>query len=159
MMKLEYLDSQITKNLNYLYSLGDILMIRLITLIVTGITLVMHYKPDDDLAFQSVEHIMRNVEGGWILHYVHMNMARFFFISGIYYGSYKELVSYFGVFGIVIFFLMMATAFLGYVFLLLQMGYCEQLLLQTSPAIYHLLDDGASNDIVSEAKAVTAFLH
>jgi ubiquinol-cytochrome c reductase cytochrome b subunit len=130
MLKLEYLDFQVPKSLNYLYSFGGILMICLITLIASGIALAMHYKPDTDLAFQSVEHIMRDVNGGWILRYVHMNMASFFFIAvyihmfrGIYYGSYKNPRELLWVFGIIIFFLMMATAFLGYVLPWGQMSY------------------------------------
>ena len=130
MLKFEYLEFQVPKNLNYLYSFGGILMICLMTLIATGIALAMHYKPDVDLAFESVEHIMRDVNGGWALRYIHMNMASFFFIAvyihiyrGIYYGSYKYPRELLWVFGIVIFFLMMATAFLGYVLPWGQMSY------------------------------------
>ena len=122
MMKHEYLDFQVPKNLNYLYSFGGILMICLVSLIVSGLMLGMHYKPDVNEAFNSVERIMRDVNGGWLLRYIHMNMASFFFIAvyihmfrGMYYGSYKKPRELMWIFGIIIFFLMMATAFLGYV--------------------------------------------
>ena len=122
MMKHEYLDFQVPKNLNYLYSFGGILMICLASLIITGLILGMHYKPDVNEAFDSVERIMRDVNGGWLLRYIHMNMASFFFIAvyihmfrGMYYGSYKKPRELLWIMGIIIFFLMMATAFLGYV--------------------------------------------
>lgn len=122
MMKHEYLDFQVPKNLNYLYSFGGILMICLVSLIISGLMLGMHYKPDVNEAFNSVERIMRDVNGGWLLRYIHMNMASFFFIAvyihmfrGLYYGSYKKPRELLWIMGIIIFFLMMATAFLGYV--------------------------------------------
>ena len=122
MMKHEYLDFQVPKNLNYLYSFGGILMICLMSLIVTGLILGMHYKPDVNQAFDSVERIMRDVNGGWLIRYIHMNMASFFFIAvyihmfrGLYYGSYKRPRELLWIMGIVIFLLMMASAFLGYV--------------------------------------------
>ena len=122
MMKHEYLDFQVPKNLNYLYSFGGILMICLVSLIISGLILGMHYKPDVNQAFDSVERIMRDVNGGWLIRYIHMNMASFFFIAvyihmfrGLYYGSYKKPRELMWIFGIIIFFLMMATAFLGYV--------------------------------------------
>ena len=97
-------------------------MICLMTLIITGVILGMHYKPDVDLAFDSVERIMRDVNHGWLIRYIHMNMASFFFIAvyihmfrGLYYGSYKYPRELMWIFGIVIFLMMMATAFLGYV--------------------------------------------
>ena len=122
MLKHEYLDFQVPRNLNYFYSFGGILMICLVTLIVTGLALGMHYKPDVNLAFESVEHIMRDVNGGWLIRYIHMNMASFFFIAvyihifrGLWYGSYKHPRELMWIIGLIIFFLMMATAFLGYV--------------------------------------------
>ena len=97
-------------------------MICLVTLIITGLALGMHYKPDVNLAFESVEHIMRDVNGGWLIRYIHMNMASFFFIAvyihifrGLWYGSYKHPRELMWIIGLIIFFLMMATAFLGYV--------------------------------------------
>ena len=118
----EYIVFQVPRNLNYLYSFGGILMLSLITMIVTGVILGMHYKPDVSLAFESVERIMRDVNHGWLIRYIHMNMASFFFIAvyihmfrGLYYGSYKHPRELMWIFGIIIFLLMMATAFLGYV--------------------------------------------
>ena len=122
MLKHEYLDFQVPRNLNYFWSFGGILMICLITLIITGLALGMHYKPDVNLAFASVEHIMRDVNGGWLIRYIHMNMASFFFIAvylhifrSLWYGSYKHPRELMWIIGLIIFFLMMATAFLGYV--------------------------------------------
>ena len=100
MLKHEYLDFQVPRNLNYFWSFGGILMICLVTLIITGIALGMHYKPDANLAFESVERIMRDVEGGWLIRYIHMNMASFFFIAVYihifrsFYGSYKHNETY-----------------------------------------------------------------
>ena len=97
-------------------------MVCLASLIVTGLILGMHYKPDVDGAFDSVERIMRDVNGGWLIRYIHMNMASFFFIAvyihmfrGLYYGSYKQPRELLWIMGIIIFLLMMASAFLGYV--------------------------------------------
>ena len=130
MFKYEYLDFQVPKNLSYLWSLGGILMICLIFLIVTGLALGMHYKPSSSEAFTSVEKIMRDVNYGWLLRYAHMNFAAFFFIAvyihifrGLYYGSYKEPRQLMWLIGIVIFFMMMATAFLGYTLPWGQMSY------------------------------------
>ena len=121
MFKHEYLDFQVPKNLNYFWSFGGILAISLILLIVTGLTLGMHYKPDAEDAFNSVEHIMRDVNFGWLIRYMHMNLASFFFIAvylhifrAMYFGSYKEPRQVMWLIGIIIFFLMVATAFLGY---------------------------------------------
>ena len=82
----------------------------------------MHYKADTALAFDSIERIMRDVNHGWLIRYIHMNMASFFFIAvyihmfrGLYYGSYKNPRELMWIFGIIIFLMMMATAFLGYV--------------------------------------------
>ena len=121
MFKYEYLDFQVPRSLNYFWSFGGILMICLILLIITGLTLGMHYKPDAEKAFDSVEYIMRDVNYGWLLRYMHMNLASFFFIAvyihifrAMYFGSYKEPRQVMWLIGITIFFLMVATAFLGY---------------------------------------------
>ena len=121
MFKYEYLDFQVPRSLNYFWSFGGILMMCLILLIVTGLTLGMHYKPDAEKAFDSVEHIMRDVNWGWLIRYMHMNLASFFFIAvyihifrAMYFGSYKEPRQIMWLIGIIIFFLMTATAFLGY---------------------------------------------
>ena len=90
-------DYQTPKNLNYLWNLGSIAGIMLVVMIISGIFLAMHYTPHVDHAFASVEHIMRDVNGGWLMRYVHMNGASMFFIvvylhifRGLYFGSYKE---------------------------------------------------------------------
>ena len=130
MFKHEYLDFQVPKNLNYWWSFGAILTFCLLGLIITGLVLGMHYKPSVDDAFSSVEHIMRDVNYGWLFRYLHMNLASFFFIAvylhmfrGLYFGSYKEPRQLMWIIGVVIYFLMMATAFLGYVLPWGQMSY------------------------------------
>jgi len=110
------------KNLNYWWSFGSLAGFMLVVQIVTGIILAMHYTPHTALAFASVEHIMRDVNYGWLLRYVHANGASFFFIvvyihifRGLYYGSYKAPRELLWMLGLVIYLLMMATAFMGYV--------------------------------------------
>ena len=122
MFKHEYLDFQVPRNLNYFWSFGGILMFCLLGLIITGVALGMHYKPSAAEAFDSVERIMRDVNFGWLIRYLHMNLASFFFIAvyihifrGLWFGSYKHPRELMWIFGLIIFFMMMATAFLGYV--------------------------------------------
>ncbi|WP_340108091.1 cytochrome b [Pikeienuella sp. HZG-20] len=110
------------KNLNWMWIWGIVLTFFLAVQIVTGITLVMHYTPDTTLAFASVEHIMRDVNGGWLLRYLHSNGASMFFLAvymhifrGLYYGSYKAPREITWIIGILIYLAMMATAFMGYV--------------------------------------------
>jgi len=110
------------KNLNWMWIWGIVLTFCLVMQIATGIVLAMHYTPHVDLAFASVEHIMRNVNAGDMLRYVHANGASLFFVAvyahifrGLYYGSYKEPREITWIIGILIFLLMMATAFMGYV--------------------------------------------
>lgn len=110
------------RNLNVWYSFGGILTFCLAVQIVTGIVLAMHYVPNSDLAFDSVEDIMRDVNYGWLLRYVHANGASMFFIAvylhifrGLYYGSYKAPREILWIIGVLIFVVMIATAFLGYV--------------------------------------------
>lgn len=109
-------------NLNYFYGFGSLAGIMLVIQILTGIFLAMHYTPHIDLAFNSVEHIMRDVNNGWLIRYTHANGASFFFIvvyvhifRGLYYGSYITPREGLWCSGVVIFILMMATAFMGYV--------------------------------------------
>jgi quinol-cytochrome oxidoreductase complex cytochrome b subunit len=109
-------------NINYLWNFGSMAGIFLVVQIVTGIFLAMHYTPHVDLAFLSVEHIMRDVNNGWLLRYLHANGASMFFgvvyihvARGIYYGSYQKPRGFVWVVGVVILILMMATAFMGYV--------------------------------------------
>ncbi len=110
------------KNLNYWWNFGSLAGIVLVVMIVTGIVLAMHYTPQASLAFDSVERIMRDVNYGWLLRYIHMNGASMFFIvvyihifRGLYYGSYKAPRELLWMLGVVILLLMMATAFMGYV--------------------------------------------
>ena len=112
----------VPRNLNYAYTFGGILTVMLASQIVTGIVLAMHYTTDTTLAFNSVEKIMRDVNSGWLMRYLHMNGASFFFIAvyvhifrGLYYGSYKAPRELLWILGVIIFLLMMATAFMGYV--------------------------------------------
>ena len=116
------IDYPAPKNLNYWYNFGSIAGIMLVLQIVTGVVLAMHYTPHADLAFDSVEHIMRDVNYGWLLRYMHANGASFFFIAvyihlfrGLYYGSYKSPRELLWWMGIIILLLMMASAFMGYV--------------------------------------------
>ncbi|HDR29563.1 cytochrome b [Rhodovulum sp.] len=110
------------KNLNWMWIWGVVLFFTLVLQIVTGIVLAMHYVPHADMAFASIEHIMRNVNGGYFIRYLHMNGASLFFIAvylhifrGIYYGSYKSPRELTWIIGILIYLAMMATAFMGYV--------------------------------------------
>ena len=110
------------KNLNWMWIWGIVLTFCLALQIVTGIVLAMHYTPNVDLAFASVEHIMRDVNGGVMLRYLHANGASLFFFAvychifrGLYYGSYKAPREVTWVIGMIIYFLMIATAFMGYV--------------------------------------------
>jgi ubiquinol-cytochrome c reductase cytochrome b/c1 subunit len=109
------------RNLNYWWTFGGILTFMLAAQIVTGIILVMHYTPHADLAFNSVEHIMRDVNYGWLIRYLHAIGASMFFVAvyihmfrGLYYGSYKEPREVLWILGVIIYLLMMATGFMGY---------------------------------------------
>ena len=110
------------RNLNYWWTFGGILTLCLMVQIITGLILVMHYTPSADHAFNSVEHIMRDVNYGWLIRYTHANGASMFFIAvyihmfrGLYYGSYKAPREVLWLLGCVIYLLMMATGFMGYV--------------------------------------------
>ncbi len=110
------------KNLSYLWNLGSIAGIGLVIQIITGIILAMHYTPEVHHAFNSVEHIMRDVNGGWLIRNIHAVGASMFFFAiyihimrGIYYGSYKYPRELLWFIGIIIFLATMATAFMGYV--------------------------------------------
>lgn len=116
------IDSPQPSNISYLWNFGSLLAFCLGIQIVTGITLAMHYSPSVLEAFNSVEHIMRDVNNGWLVRYLHSNTASAFFFlvylhigRGLYYGSYKAPRTLVWTIGTVIFLLMMATAFLGYV--------------------------------------------
>lgn len=118
------------KNLNYWWTFGGILAIMLVVQIATGVVLVMHYAPNDQIAFGLVEAIDRDVSYGWLMRDIHMNGASMFFIAvylhiarGMYYGSYKEPREILWGIGVAIFLLMMGTAFMGYVLPWGQMSY------------------------------------
>jgi ubiquinol-cytochrome c reductase cytochrome b subunit len=118
------------KNFNFWYFFGSLAMLVLVIQIVTGIFLVMHYKPDASLAFASVEYIMRDVPGGWIIRYMHSTGASAFFIvvymhmfRGLMYGSYRKPRELVWVFGCAIFLCLMAEAFMGYLLPWGQMSY------------------------------------
>ncbi len=117
-----FVDYPTPKNLNYWWTFGGILTFCLVTQIITGIILAMHYTPHVDFAFDSVEHIMRNVNYGWLIRYIHANGASMFFLAvylhifrGLYYGSYKAPREVLWILGVLIYLLMMAAAFMGYV--------------------------------------------
>jgi ubiquinol-cytochrome c reductase cytochrome b subunit len=122
MMHKEYGEYPAPRNFNYLWNFGAIAGMMLVIMIATGLFLSMQYTPHVDFAFQSVERIMRDVNYGWMMRYIHANGASMFFIAvyihifrGLYYGSYKSPRELVWIFGVLIFLLMMATAFMGYV--------------------------------------------
>ena len=110
------------KNLNYWWTFGAILTFCLVAQIATGIVLAMHYVAHADLAFDSIEHIMRDVNYGWLLRYLHSNGSSMFFLAvyihifrSLFYGSHKSPREIIWILGVLIYILMMATAFMGYV--------------------------------------------
>ena len=118
------------RNLNYWWNFGSLAGFMLVVQIVTGVVLAMHYTPNAEMAFDSVERIMRDVNWGWLLRYLHANGASMFFFAvyihmfrGLYYGSYKAPRELLWMIGVVILLLMMATAFMGYVLPWGQMSY------------------------------------
>jgi ubiquinol-cytochrome c reductase cytochrome b subunit len=130
LMQKEYGAFPTPKNFNYLWNFGAIATFMLVAMIATGVFLAMYYTPQKDLAFTSVERIMRDVNWGWLIRYIHMNGASLFFMAvfvhifrGLYYGSYKTPRELLWILGVVILLLMMATAFMGYVLPWGQMSY------------------------------------
>ena len=116
------IDSPQPSNLSYLWNFGSLLALCLAIQIITGVTLAMHYNPSVLEAFNSVEHIMRDVNNGWLIRYLHSNTASAFFFlvylhigKGLYYGSYRSPRTIVWAIGTIIFIIMIATAFLGYV--------------------------------------------
>jgi ubiquinol-cytochrome c reductase cytochrome b subunit len=116
------IDSPQPSNISYLWNFGSLLAVCLIIQIITGVTLAMHYSPNIAEAFNSVEHIMRDVQNGWLIRYLHSNTASAFFTlvylhigRGIYYGSYRSPRITVWVIGAIILILMIGTGFLGYV--------------------------------------------
>ena len=121
-LKHTLVDYPTPRNLNYWWNFGSLAGIFLLIQIITGIVLAMHYTPTVEGAFASIEHIMRDVNYGWLIRYIHMNGSSFFFIvvyihvfRGLYYGSYKSPREVLWWLGLVILLLMIATAFMGYV--------------------------------------------
>lgn len=109
-------------NINYWWSFGSLAGLCLVIQIITGILLAMHYIPHIDLAFLSIEHIMRNVQNGWLIRYIHANGASMFFLAvylhifrGLFYGSFTKPNQLLWISGVLLFFLMIMTAFMGYV--------------------------------------------
>ena len=118
------------KNFNFWYIFGSLALLVLVIQIVTGIFLVMHYKPDAERAFQSVEYIMREVPWGWLVRYMHSTGASMFFVvvylhmaRGLMYGSYRKPRELVWIFGVAIFLCLMAEAFMGYLLPWGQMSY------------------------------------
>ncbi|MES9943395.1 MAG: cytochrome b N-terminal domain-containing protein [Candidatus Thiodiazotropha sp.] len=118
------------KNFNFWYFMGSLGMLVLVIQIVTGVWLAMSYKPDADLAFGSVEYIMRDVEWGWLIRYLHSTGASAFFVviylhmfRGLMYGSYRKPRELLWIIGVIIYLAMMATAFFGYLLPWGQMSY------------------------------------
>jgi ubiquinol-cytochrome c reductase cytochrome b subunit len=118
------------KNFNFWYFFGALALLVLVIQIVTGIFLVMHYKPDASLAFASVEYIMRDVPGGWLIRYMHSTGASAFFVvvylhmfRGLIYGSYRKPRELVWIFGVAIFLCLMGEAFMGYLLPWGQMSY------------------------------------
>jgi len=115
-------DTSQPSNISYLWNFGSLLLVCLVIQVITGVTLAMHYSPNIMEAFNSIEHIMRDVNNGWLIRYLHSNTASAFFFlvylhigRGIYYGSYRSPRTLVWIIGTVILIAMMGTGFLGYV--------------------------------------------
>ncbi len=118
------------KNFNFWYFFGSLAMLVLVIQIVTGIFLTMHYKPDAQMAFASVEYIMRDVDFGWLIRYIHSTGASLFFVvvylhmfRGLIYGSYRQPRELIWLFGVTIYLVLMGEAFMGYLLPWGQMSY------------------------------------
>ena len=140
------------KNLNYWWTFGAILTFCLIIQIITGVVLAMHYVAHADLAFESVEHIMRDVNYGWLIRYVHSNGASMFFLAvyihifrSLYYGSYKSPREVIWIIGMIIYLLMMMTAFMGYVLPWGQMSFWGATVITSLFSAIPLVGEGITN--------------
>ncbi len=118
------------KNFNFWYFFGSLALLVLVIQIVSGIFLTMHYKPDAELAFASVEYIMRDVDYGWLIRYIHSTGASMFFVvvylhmfRGLIYGSYRQPRELIWIFGVIIYLVLMGEAFMGYLLPWGQMSY------------------------------------
>src|SRR5579862_7425233 len=152
MLHKEYAAFPTPKNFNYFWNFGAIAMFMLAIMIATGIFLAMDYTPSTDHAFNSVERIMRDVNWGWLLRYIHMNGASMFFVAvyihifrGVYYGSFKHPRELLWILGVVILLLMMATAFMGYVLPWGQMSFWGATVITNLFSAF----PGVGNDIVT----------
>ena len=130
LMQKEYGSFPTPKNFNYFWNFGALATVALLIMILTGVFLAMNYVPNTEMAFGSVQRIMRDVNYGWLIRYIHLNGASMFFIvtyvhifRGMYYGSYKKPRELLWILGVVLLLLMMATAFTGYVLPWSQMSY------------------------------------
>ncbi|HFB98796.1 MAG TPA: cytochrome b [Bryobacterales bacterium] len=148
MVRAQLVDFPTPRNLNYWWTFGGILATMLAIQLLTGIVLVMHYTPHADMAFDSVELIMRDVNYGWLLRWMHANGAAFFFLAvyihmfrGIYYGSYKNPREILWMIGVVIFIVMMATAFMGYVLPWGQMSYWAAVVITNLFSAFPIIGD------------------
>ena len=144
------------KNLNYWWTFGGILAVCLVIQIVTGVVLAMHYVANAGLAFNSVEHIMRDVNHGWMIRYIHANGASMFFLAvyvhiarGMYYGSYKAPREVLWLLGCVIYLLMMATGFMGYVLPWGQMSYYGAVVITNLFSAFDRIIPGAGTAITT----------
>ena len=144
------------KNLNYWWTFGGILAVCLVIQIVTGLVLAMHYVANAGLAFNSVEHIMRDVNHGWMIRYIHANGASMFFLAvyvhiarGMYYGSYKAPREVLWLLGCVIYLLMMATGFMGYVLPWGQMSYYGAVVITNLFSAFDRIIPGAGTAITT----------
>ncbi len=162
----EYGDYPMPKNCNYFWSFGALATIILVVLIVSGIFLAMNYTPHTDMAFQSVERIMRDVNYGWFLRYLHSNGASFFFIvvyvhimRGMYYGSFKYPRELNWILGVFIFLLMMATSFLGYVLPWGQMSYWGATVITNLFSAIPIIGDGLKTWILGDYTVGNATLN
>jgi ubiquinol-cytochrome c reductase cytochrome b/c1 subunit len=130
MMQREYGTFPTPKNFNYLWNFGALATVTLVIMVATGVILAMNYQPNTGMAFDSIQRIMRDVNYGWMIRYIHLNGASMFFIAvyihiyrGLYYGSYRAPRELLWMLGVVLLLLMMATAFTGYVLPWSQMSY------------------------------------
>jgi len=121
LLQKEYSVFPTPRNFNYLWNFGALALFMLVIMIATGVFLAMQYTPNTELAFDSVERIMRDVNYGWLLRYIHANGSSMFFFAvyihifrGLYYGSYKRPRELLWILGVLIYVLMVATAFMGY---------------------------------------------
>ena len=162
----EYGDYPMPKNCNYFWSFGALASIILVILIVSGIFLAMNYTPHTDMAFNSVERIMRDVSYGWLIRYLHSNGAAFFFIvvyihmlRSMYYGSYKYPRELNWILGVFIFLLMMATSFLGYVLPWGQMSYWGATVITNLFSAIPLIGEGLKTWILGDYTVGNATLN